>query len=114
MGRQAACDGSGVLRSAECGCAAVVCVCLQKQELGKDACQPQGFYGPLTKDDVKVRSPSATAPNGMQLSSSTAWLGRACTSGGGRSRPPECAGLQRAQARVLTGAGRCTVCAVCC
>lgn len=26
---------------------------VMKQELGKDACQPQGFYGPLTKDDVK-------------------------------------------------------------
>lgn len=27
---------------------------VQKQEKGKDACQPQGYYGPLTKDDVKV------------------------------------------------------------
>lgn len=26
---------------------------IMKQEKGKDACKPQGYYGPLTKDDVK-------------------------------------------------------------
>lgn len=36
----------------------------QIKELGKNACQPQGFYGPLSKDDVKVRTSSCEAPAG--------------------------------------------------
>lgn len=39
----------------------------QKQELGKDACQPQGFYGPLTKDDVKVGG------SGQQQAAGSSW-----------------------------------------
>jgi hypothetical protein len=60
---------------------------VQKPELGKDACRPQGFYGPLTKDDVKVsncthlplQSRPASRPTAPVLALSFAYLGPAPT-----------------------------------
>jgi hypothetical protein len=51
---------------------------LQRQEKGKDACQPQGFYGPLTDKDVKVRGNSSCSSSRVAVTAQiicpiTAW-----------------------------------------
>lgn len=67
---------------------------LQKQELGKDACQPQGFYGPLTKDDVKVR-----------LTKAAAWLQDSqLAGGGGAAGCTACPCMNRAAEQVMNRA----------